>query len=172
MPASDSLSVLYGVVFVHKGYYRSGVFKFRMYIPESYPDHPPSVTFLTDMFHPLVDSQGSVSLSQQFPTWRPHQDYLFHVLHYIKNMFKKGVLEKLVDKHCYNKEAYRLFRSDTPVFSKLSQQCAQLSITESHLFDHFPDDNMIRFFPLTEPKFDELKSVIFKSAKSTPEPIP
>ncbi|KAI9302923.1 ubiquitin-conjugating enzyme/RWD-like protein [Cunninghamella echinulata] len=169
IPSSDNLNVMYGVVFVHKGYYRSGVFKFRMFIPETYPDHPPSVTFLTDMFHPLVDSQGNVSLSQQFPTWRPHQDYLFHVLHYIKNMFKRVILEKLVDKHCYNKEAYRLFRNDTSVFSKLSQQCAQLSITESYLFDHFPDNNMIRFSSLSEPKFEELRSIVFKSSTAPPE---
>lgn len=102
------LKVWYGVIFVHKGYYRSGVFKFRMTIPESYPNHPPSVTFLTDMFHPLVDVQGNVSISQQFPTWRPYQDYLFHVLHYLKNMFKRVILDGLVDKHCLNKEAYRL----------------------------------------------------------------
>ncbi|CAO3594370.1 unnamed protein product [Absidia cylindrospora] len=134
-----------------------------MYIPETYPDQPPTVTFLTDMFHPLVDAQGNVSLSQQFPTWRPHQDYLFHVLHYLKNMFKQDVLEKLLDKHCHNKEAYRLFRNDVPVFCKLSQQCAQLSITESYLFDQFPDDNMIRFSPLSEIKFNELKTTIFKT---------
>ncbi|KAI8331040.1 ubiquitin-conjugating enzyme/RWD-like protein [Chlamydoabsidia padenii] len=163
MPSSDSLNVLYGVIFVHKGYYRSGVFKFRMFIPDTYPNHPPAVTFLTDMFHPLVDSQGNVSLSQHFPTWRPHQDYLFHVLHFLKNMFKRDVLEKLVDKHCYNKEAYRLFRNDAPVFRKLSQQCAQLAITETYLFECFPDNNLIRFNPLSEPKFDELKSIIFKS---------
>ncbi|KAI8060767.1 ubiquitin-conjugating enzyme/RWD-like protein [Gongronella butleri] len=161
MPSSDSLNVMYGVVFVHKGYYRSGVFKFRMFVPESYPDHPPSITFLTDMFHPLVDSQGNVSLTQQFPTWRPHQDYLYHVLHHIKNMFKRAVLEKIVDKHCCNKEAYRLFRNDTSVFAKLAQQCAQLSITESYLFDHFPDNNMIRFSPLSEAKYEELRSSIF-----------
>ncbi|ORY94005.1 ubiquitin-conjugating enzyme/RWD-like protein [Syncephalastrum racemosum] len=164
MPSSDNLNIWYGVIFVHKGYYRSGVFKFRMTIPESYPTHPPSVTFLTDMFHPLVDVQGNVSITQQFPTWRPYQDYIFHVLHYLKNMFKKVVLEGLVDKHCLNKEAYRLYRTDTNVFGKLAQQCAQLSITESYLFDHFPDNNMIRFSPLSEAKFDELKAHILNSA--------
>lgn len=56
------------------------------------------------------------------------------------------------------------FRNDTSVFSKLSQQCAQLSITESYLFDHFPDNNMIRFSSLSEPKFEELRSIVFKSS--------
>ncbi|KAL0076941.1 ubiquitin-conjugating enzyme/RWD-like protein [Phycomyces blakesleeanus] len=153
MPSSDNLNVWYGVIFVHKGFYRSGVFKFRMTIPESYPNLPPSVTFLTEMFHPLVDAHGNVSMSQQFPTWRPYQDYILHVLHYLKNMFKKAVLDGLLDKHCFNKEAYRLYRTDVGVFGKLAQQCAQLSITESFLFDHFPDNNMIRFSSLSEDKF-------------------
>ncbi|ORZ24335.1 hypothetical protein BCR42DRAFT_432229 [Absidia repens] len=38
-----------------------------------------------------------------------------------------------------------------------------LSPTESFLFDNFPDDNMIRFSPLGEIKFNELKSTIFKT---------
>lgn len=102
------IKVWYGVIFVHQGYYKSGAFKFRVAIPESYPEYPPAVTFMSDMFHPLVDVGGNLSISQQFPTWRPYEDYIFHILHYIKNIFKKAVLDRLVDKHCPNKEAYRL----------------------------------------------------------------
>ncbi|GAA5799026.1 hypothetical protein HPULCUR_004435 [Helicostylum pulchrum] len=169
MPSSDDLYVWYGVLFVHKGFYKSGTFKFRLSIPQNYPNQPPSITFLTDMFHPLVDVNGNVSISQQFPIWRPYQDYIFHILHYLKNMFKKVVLDGLNDKYCFNKEAYRLYRTDINVFGKLAQQCAQLSITESYLFDHFPDNNMIRFSPLSEAKFDELKAQILYSATN---PIP
>lgn len=45
------------------------------------------------------------------------------------------------------------YRTDTNIFGKLAQQCAQLSITESYLFDHFPDDNMIKFSPISEGKY-------------------
>lgn len=156
MPSSDDLYVWYGALFVHKGFYKSGTFKFRLTIPKNYPNQPPSITFLTDMFHPLVDVNGHVSILQQFPIWRPYQDYIFHILHYLKNMFKKVVLDGLNDKYCLNKEAYRLYRNDVSVFGKLAQQCAQLSITESYLFDHFPDNNMIRFSPLSEAKFGKI----------------
>ncbi|CAO3685999.1 unnamed protein product [Umbelopsis ramanniana] len=168
MPLSDNLNVWFGCLFVHKGFYRSGVFKFRINIPESYPNAPPTVTFLTDMFHPLVDTQGRLSIAQQFPVWRPHQDYIFHILHYIKNAYKRVVLDGLVEKYCPNKEAYRLYRNDPQIFSKLAQQCAQLSITESYLFDHFPDNNMIKFSPLSESKFDELKAQILNSTAHPP----
>jgi len=168
MPSSDNLNVWFGVLFVHKGYYRSGVFKFRINIPETYPNAPPTVTFLTDMFHPLVDTQGRLSIAQQFPVWRPHQDYIFHILHYIKNAYKRVVLDGLLEKYCPNKEAYRLYRNDPHIFAKLAQQCAQLSITESYLFDHFPDNNMIQFSPLSEAKFDELKAQILNSTAHPP----
>lgn len=160
MPSSENLNVWYGVIFVHQGYYKSGAFKFRVAIPESYPEYPPAVTFMSDMFHPLVDVGGNLSISQQFPTWRPYEDYIFHILHYIKNIFKKAVLDRLVDKHCPNKEAYRLYREDRKVFIKLSMQCAHLSISESYLFDHFPDDNMMKFSPMSEAKYGDLRSLI------------
>lgn len=149
--------VWYGVIFVHQGYYSSGAFKFRVAIPEAYPEYPPSVTFISDMFHPLIDSGGNLSLSQQFPTWRPYEDYIFHVLHYIKNIFKKAVLDRLIDKHCPQKEPYRLYRTDIKTFTKLAKQCAELSISESYLYDHFPEDNMIRFSPISESKYGKFK---------------
>lgn len=149
--------VWYGVIFVHQGYYSSGAFKFRVAIPEAYPEYPPSVTFISDMFHPLIDNGGNLSLSQQFPTWRPCEDYIFHVLHYIKNIFKKAVLDRLIDKYCPQKEPYRLYRTDIKTFTKLAKQCAELSISESYLYDHFPEDNMIRFSPISESKYGNYK---------------
>ncbi|KAL0094983.1 ubiquitin-conjugating enzyme/RWD-like protein [Phycomyces blakesleeanus] len=145
--------VWFGVLFVNKGFYRAGVFKFRLVIPENYPNNPPTVAFMTDMFHPLVDINGNLNLAQRFMTWRPYQDYILHVLHYVKTIFKRAVLDGLLDKHCTNKEAYRLYRKDPTVFGKLAQQCAQLSITASFLFDTFPDNNLIRFSALSETKF-------------------
>lgn len=149
------------------------------------------------MFHPLVDTQGRLSIAQQFPVWRPHQDYIFHILHYIKNAYKRVVLDGLVEKYCPNKEAYRLYvfhsesvlphivpfissnllltisrysyRNDPQIFSKLAQQCAQLSITESYLFDHFPDNNMIKFSPLSESKFGKLAYTLLRHYPSYQE---
>ncbi|CEG70547.1 hypothetical protein RMATCC62417_06422 [Rhizopus microsporus] len=108
MPSAEDLYVWHGVLFIHKGYYRSGTFRFCLNIPKDYPNNPPSVTFSKDVFHPLVDDYGNVCISQQFPKWRPYQDYIFHVLHYLKNMFKKVVLDGLNEKYCLNKESYRL----------------------------------------------------------------
>ena len=67
-------SVWQGVVFLYAGYYRHGVFKFVLDIPEAYPLDGPTVSFHTEMFHPLVQtSNGRLNLAHRFPQWRPHQ---------------------------------------------------------------------------------------------------
>jgi len=167
MPSTDNLFVWYGTLFVHKGYYRNGVFKFRLSIPQEYPSKPPQVNFLmTDLFHPLI-ANSVFSLAQQFPTWQPNKDYIFHVLHYMKNAFKKVVLESLVESKCLNKEALQMYRKDPHIFAKLAQQCAQLSITESILYENYPETNPIQFQQLNDSKFDELKAQILSSSTST-----
>ncbi|KAL1925776.1 uncharacterized protein VTP21DRAFT_659 [Calcarisporiella thermophila] len=163
MPAIDDMNTWYGVLFVRKGYYKNGVFKFRINIPREYPERAPGVAFITDMFHPLVDQNGQLSIGQQFPTWTPNRDYIFHVLHYVRNIFKKVALDGLMEKYCLNKEAYRMYRNEVHIFAKLAQQCAQLSITESILYDNYPESNTIRFNPLSDTKFEELKTQILSN---------
>jgi ubiquitin-protein ligase len=52
------------VIFVREGYYREGIFKFEIHIPQNYPSKPPEIQFMTKIFHPLVDiSTGKLDLS-------------------------------------------------------------------------------------------------------------
>lgn len=92
---SHSLSEWHGAMFIHRGYYKEGVFKFILQIPRTYPSAGPTVLFITDMFHPLIGRDGYFNLAQQFPQWRPHKDYLCHVLHYVKNSFREAVILNL-----------------------------------------------------------------------------
>lgn len=39
---------------IYKGPYESAALRFRVVLPPSYPDQPPSVGFTSDVFHPLV----------------------------------------------------------------------------------------------------------------------
>ncbi|KAL8734070.1 MAG: hypothetical protein Q9181_003335 [Wetmoreana brouardii] len=43
-----------GVLFVRGGPYAPAVLRFVISFPSTYPDSPPLITFLTDIFHPLV----------------------------------------------------------------------------------------------------------------------
>ncbi|KAF9058273.1 hypothetical protein BJ165DRAFT_1605880 [Panaeolus papilionaceus] len=61
-------------------------------------------------------------------------------LHSIKMSFKKHTLDRIQDSDCYNKEAFRLFRDSTSSFANLAAQSAQLSSSDSVLFDTVTDD--------------------------------
>ncbi|RIA99604.1 ubiquitin-conjugating enzyme/RWD-like protein [Glomus cerebriforme] len=177
MPSADNFHTWFGVLFVHKGYYKNGVFKFKLDIPSDYPERPPAVKFIFNLinnndglFHPLVDpNTGSFSLSQQFKDWTPHKYYIFHVLHYIKKSFKKGVLDNLLEKHCPNKKAFTTYHNEIRTFGVLAKQCADLSITNTVLYDNNIEANPIQFSILPEEKLDELKTFINPSSSSSSE---
>ncbi|KAG0232055.1 hypothetical protein BGW42_008488 [Actinomortierella wolfii] len=172
MPATDNMNLWFGTLFIHKGYYRNAVFKFVMTIPPEYPEKRPTVHFVSDIFHPLIDQQRELVLQYQFPTWTPHQDYLFHVLHFIKACFKKCILDRTTEKQAVNKVAYRMYRHEPTIFAKLAQQSAQLSITEQKLYEHHPPNNSIKFSPLSDPEFASTIDRMTDNVKRTPTGIP
>ncbi|CAG8597399.1 6609_t:CDS:2 [Diversispora eburnea] len=121
---SDNFYTWYGVLFVHKGYYKN--------------ERPPGVQFILDLinnevpFHPLIDPEtGNFSLTQQFKDWAPHKYYIFHILHYLKKSFKKGVLDNLSKKHCPNEKAFTTYKENPKQFENMAKQCSKLSTSET-----------------------------------------
>lgn len=89
VPSVENLLVWDGVFFVHQGktdqfdephdinrlrilgYYADAILKFRVVFPSNYPENMPSVQFVTDTFHPLVDSHtGEFNMAPRFRPWR------------------------------------------------------------------------------------------------------
>lgn len=63
------------------GPYRNGIFKFTISFPELYPVSPPTITFHTSIYHPLIaphtpssHTPGAFSLRHGFPRWFPTED--------------------------------------------------------------------------------------------------
>ncbi|TCD70807.1 hypothetical protein EIP91_001497 [Steccherinum ochraceum] len=135
-PSPESLFVWDVVFFVHQGYYSDSILKFRITFPPNYPERPPVVQFLTDVFHPLVSQQdGSFNLAPRFRPWRPKDHHVFDVLHWVKAAFKKHALDDVREGDCLNKEAFRLYHDTTSSFSALATQSSMLSQSASALFD-------------------------------------
>ncbi|CEQ38636.1 SPOSA6832_00073 [Sporobolomyces salmonicolor] len=154
-----------GVLFIHQGYYASSVLHFTLSIPASYPSKPPSVTFDSPVFHPLVDPvSGRMRLDARFPHWRPREDFIWSVLHFVKGAFKRRALDELREAVCANPEAYRLYRNQTPLFAQLAAQSAALSCSSSVLYapppsrSADPNPSAIRFRKLKGEEEDELRS--------------
>lgn len=75
----------YGVIFVRKGHYRGGVFKFVLLIPTLYPDEGPKVHFLSEVRWPtrIASARGCGSWrgGQSLPSPVPSlTDFLLVVL--------------------------------------------------------------------------------------------
>ncbi len=125
-PSPENLMIWDAVFFVHQGthrahllalvslttpragYYTDSILKFRLIFPANYPERPPTVQFLTDVFHPLISQQdGSFNLAPRFRPWKPKEHHVFDVLHWVKAAFKKHALDDIREGDCFNKEAYR-----------------------------------------------------------------
>ncbi|PSR90678.1 hypothetical protein PHLCEN_2v4827 [Hermanssonia centrifuga] len=116
-------------------YYTDSILKFRLTFPPNYPERPPVVQFLTDVFHPLISQQdGTFNLAPRFRPWKPTDHHVFDVLHWIKAAFKKHALDDIKEFDCLNKEAFR-YHDTTSSFAALATQSSMLSQSASALFD-------------------------------------
>jgi len=136
VPFVDNPSIWDAVLFIHQGYYTDSILRFRLTFPGNYPEQPPTVHFITDVFHPLISHQdGTFNLSARFNPWRPNEHHVYDILYYIKGSFKKHTLDQIKESDCLNKEAFRLYHDTTSSFAALATQSSMLSQTASALFD-------------------------------------
>ena len=88
LPCFDSVLTWQGALFVRQGLYKGAVFKFRLVLPEEYPEQAPDLFFTSDVFHPMVDPQtGQVELVSLFPEWQPGRDFAAFALPHLHRAF-------------------------------------------------------------------------------------
>jgi ubiquitin-protein ligase len=90
VPSLDDLRHFHGVIFVRRGPFTNGIFKFQVRLPETYNDvntHP-EITFSSYVYNPHVDPvTGQLDVTAAYPRWDPHRHYLVTVLTYLKKIF-------------------------------------------------------------------------------------
>ncbi|KAF9259498.1 UBC-like protein [Marasmius fiardii PR-910] len=162
LPSAESIMIWDGVLFVHQGYYSDAILKFKLSFPSKYPERPPKVQFITEVFHPLAAPDGTFNITPQIRTWLPGQHHVFDILHFIKAAFKSYTIEKLEEGDCFNKEAYR-FHDSTSSFAALASQSASLSKSSSSLFD--ADQPIMTSKPPHSMKFLDLDAKVLKQER-------
>jgi ubiquitin-protein ligase len=127
IPSIDNLRKFYGVIFVRRGPYMNGIFKFTLDLPMKYNDvntHP-TITFTSRVYNPYVDpATGKLDILTMYPRWDPTRHYLVTVLTFVKKIF----YAKSFDDAVANIEAKELAINDPIAFTTNIHLC----VTESN----------------------------------------
>jgi len=163
LPEFDNIRVLHGVIFVRRGLYRDGIFRFRVDLPMQYNDintHP-LITFTPPIFNPLVDiTTGRLELTadEALREWHPERHFIVTAITFLKKAFYTKSYDSFTK--CPNSEAKALFQHDQDEFLRRVSAC----VTESQ---HRVFDMQNASCPLvfTEPKpahEDLIRDILYK----------
>ena len=122
----DSLRHFYGVIFVRRGPYTNGIFKFELTLPPRYNDKNmwPQITFTSRVFNPYVtEATGELDIQTAYPVWDPSRHYLVPVLTYLKKIF----YSKNFSDAKANPEAKALSETEPEAYRKRVDECVKES---------------------------------------------
>lgn len=130
IPSFDDLRTFHGAVFVRRGPFTNGIFKFRIKLPPRYNDFNawPSIRFTSRVYNPHVDPDtGELDVKAAYPTWDPHRHYLVTVLTYLKKIF---YMKSFGDEARANPDARDLVNSNHKEYRKRVEACVKESQRE------------------------------------------
>eukprot|EP00640_Fibrocapsa_japonica_P002710 CAMPEP_0113946876 /NCGR_PEP_ID=MMETSP1339-20121228/60793_1 /TAXON_ID=94617 /ORGANISM="Fibrocapsa japonica" /LENGTH=257 /DNA_ID=CAMNT_0000953179 /DNA_START=111 /DNA_END=884 /DNA_ORIENTATION=- /assembly_acc=CAM_ASM_000762 len=159
IPSFESLRVWWGVIFVRRGHYSKGIFKFRVDLPDEYngPNTWPKVTFTSRVFNPLVFPQtGELDLKSAYPEWNPERHYMVTVLTFLKKIF---YMKSFDGPNPANPVAQNLFHSNKVEFLEEVNNCVRES--KENIFKNDPGSSLK--FSEPKPAHESLRKSIFES---------
>ena len=134
IPSFDvPMRLFFGVIFLRRGLYTNGIFKFRVILPEDYNDVDtfPRVFFDAPIFpyNPMVDEKtGELNIKISYPNWDPQKHYLITLLTHLKKIFYVKSFDKDYNfEQCGNMEALQLFNSNKKEYIARVMKCVKES---------------------------------------------
>lgn len=127
VPSLHDLRHFYGVIFVRRGPFTNGIFKFQIRLPQKYNDvnQWPQIVFDSYVFNPHVHpTTGELDVKSAYPRWDPHRHYLVTVLTFLKKIF---YLKSFGDDATANPEAKALSKDDAELYRKKVESCVRES---------------------------------------------
>lgn len=144
IPSMDSLRRFYGVIFVRRGPFTNGIFKFELELPVQYNgiNEHPEINFTSAVYNPYVDAvTGKLDLKTAYPRWDPSRHYLVTVLTFLKKIF----YAKTFDEAKSNLEAKVLAATNPTAFRTKVDQCVRESQKAVFVNDDNDVDLTLRF---------------------------
>lgn len=141
VPSINDLRLFHGVIFVRRGAFTNGIFKFTLRCPDRY-NHAgthPVVSFSSYVYNPHVHPQtGEVDVQVAYPRWDPSKHFLVTVLTYMKRIFYVKDYKDLgpdEQNRLPNQEALRLFQADQEGYRRRVLECVKESQRSVYLND-------------------------------------
>jgi len=141
VPSVDDLRMFHGVIFVRRGAFTNGIFRFTLECPPKYNDmgtHP-RVKFASYLYNPHVHPHtGEVDISVAYPQWDSSKHFLVTVLTYLKRIFyvkDYKELSEVEQRQLPNQQALRLFQTDFEGYRRRVQECVRESQRSVYLND-------------------------------------
>ena len=171
MPCSSlhDIRTLHGVIFVRRGLYREGIFRFVMTLPAEYNDintHP-SIVFTPSIYHPLIDPvSGELNLrvEESLREWVPGKHFILTALVFLKKIFYLKSYDHFDDTLVANETARQQFNHEPSIFLSNVQESVKESLQRIYTE---PDSTtcMLRFSaPI--PAHDVIKESILADGNS------
>jgi ubiquitin-protein ligase len=135
IPYLDSLRHFHGVIFVRRGPYTNGIFKFTLTLTPTYNDvnQHPVIRFLSHVYNPYVyETTGELDIKTAYPRWDPSRHYLVTVLTFLKKIF----YAKSFDDAKANLQAKELAQTNPTAFKTNVDHC----VRESQKTVYDPDE--------------------------------
>lgn len=160
LPQLNNIQIWQGVIFLRQGPFKDGVFRFKIEIPQDYPNSAPVLSFHDFIYHPLIDSNsGKLALGPQFPTWRPGKDFIFSLLNYVKSIFYYTDHWTTLE-YVLNARALESFTQHESLYFEEAKQC----VLNSGAYEENCKNGPIQF-----KKFNSFHHVILENIKKNIE---
>lgn len=92
LPEIEDIRRLHGVIFIRRGLYTDGVFRFQIHLPDGYNDHNthPIVLFTPPVFNPFIDpvtGELDLKVEENMREWAPDKHFIITAVTFLKKAF-------------------------------------------------------------------------------------
>ena len=142
----ENLRIWNGQLLIKDGVYTGGNFNFNILFPYNYPNGEPIVSFVDNIYHPLVDPKtNKLDVKNIFPKWIPGKNTAIQLLYKIKDIFLNPKYFLITDS--LNPDSAKLFCEDYIEFeNKVQESIKKIREKYLELNDDNVDNNLIEEF--------------------------